>query len=1101
MRMFYKFLAIFIVTCAFTPLVKAQTWDAPTPDGSVIATATSYYVFNVGAKAFLDRGGEWASQAVVFPTDGAKITLVQSSALWTLQFESSAKTLFPANTVDGWTYTDNSGSNTWDIQVTDATNNIYSIQINNLYGGYNASQYLGASSSTYSSNSGVVYDVRYNRAASDYTKWKFCTADAVAKYNAKVKLDKFMKIAKLTGSAIDLTSYITTYNTGTTADINTAAANLNTALAPVDKTSSITNPAFASSPATGWTTTNTGYGYANTEVEYYQKTFDMNQTISSLSPGIYILKAQGYERPAGLSTTTQSWYANGWDSRSCSLYATAAGSTTTVPMRSLFSETTNTAGTTINGLLYPNSMAQGFTAFTTNGLYDNELSYFVVDATGSAKIGLAGTYRSNGSYVMSQWILFDNFRLYYYGALAVPNLSCSKASLSFNNSTANNNTFDLTGSNLTADVNISAPSGVTLSGTNLINNGGGNYSIALANANSTNTITVTWDETTNIRSVNISVSSTDATTQNVSVVASADNGCFTQTYPGLTNIVTEPYMNSLSAYSSSWGNAALSTSTVYCGAYSGTVTGTRSGSITYPLTGKWKTNTTYRIISRVKVVSGTYNLNVSGWSGASSDIVNTITPTSITYNDNSSVSVTEGTWNTVDFKFTTGATINSGNQFFYFNNYSSNTAGEGYIDNIEMYVVPKIYSSPSSLTFLGLGDKKVAIRAENLSENITISAPAGYSVSPTSMLKTVTGSETDSLTVTFSGPNSASGYVYFTSGSVIDSLYVSGTVAPTVSTDINKLNFDETATTGSFVVNGGNLTSDITITAPAGITTNPTSIPMGAATNVTVNVIYDGTTSNVSGNIALTSGSATANVAVLASKNTDCFTALYSSHTNYVTDPYLNSIPGAWGNVSLAEGSEAYCGKNSIKIAGTAQCWPNGGSISTPSVTWAPNSTYRFHAMVKTMDGTFNMGVQNANVGGGSGDYNIEVPNTNGVWTEFTATFVSGSSPGSGVAFFNNCGASTGMTAYIDNWELYDISDIVMGNSVNPQHKIYASSVGGNVTIHGLKTGESVRIFTINGQMVQAFNSTGNQYDVKLGSGVYFVKTNGQVVKILVSTL
>jgi hypothetical protein len=218
-----------------------------------------------------------------------------------------------------------------------------------------------------------------------------------------------------------------------------------------------------------------------------------------------------------------------------------------------------------------------------------------------------------------------------------------------------------------------------------------------------------------------------------------------------------------------------------------------------------------------------------------------------------------------------------------------------------------------------------------------------------------------------------------------------------------------------------------------------------------------------------------------------------------VTDPYLNSIPGAWGNVSLVEGSEAYCGKNSIKIAGTELCWPNGGSISTPSITWTANATYRFHAMVKTMDGTFNMGIQNANVGGGSGDYNIEVPNTAGVWTEFTATFVAGAAPGSGVAFFNNCGASTGRNAFIDNWELYDITDIVSGIAQNADSRLFASSTGENVTIHGLNKGESVRIYAINGQLVNAFNATNNYSEVKLNSGVYIIKANSRVVKIMVS--
>jgi hypothetical protein len=749
MKKFYILLAMII---AFGATIQAQNWSDPEPEGTTFSANSGYYVYNVGAKAFLDRGGEWASQAIVFPSKGSMITMIENGSLWTLQYEASNRTLFRANVADGWTYTDNSTENTWNIVLTDAVKNIYSIQSPEAYVSYNAEQFVGASATLFSSNSGVVSDVRYNRPASAYTQWKFCTAASVEKYNAQVKLDKYMKIAKLIGSSVDLTSYIATYNTGSAADINTAAANLYIALAPENKTSTIANANFDVIPTTGWTAT-ANFGYNFQEVEYFGRSFDVNQTITGLPAGVYTLKAQGYERPQALSVAAQDWFNNGWDGRSAKIYATVTGVTTTEPLKSLYSETTSPTGSVINGITYPNSMSNAFDAMTTSGLYDNELTYFVVDATGTAKIGVLGSFRSNGSYTMSQWVLFDNFRLYYYGPLAIPNMTVTKNTIFLSNAVANTTTFDVTGSNLSGDITISAPiSGVTLSGNNLINNGGGSYTITNANANATNVITIVWDEVTNV-SGNIEISATGVDTRNISLTTSKDKGCFTAHLPNKTNLVP---------------------------------------------------------------------------------------------------------------------------------------------------------------------------------------------------------------------------------------------------------------------------------------------------------------------------------------------------------DPYLNSIPGSWGNVSLVSGSDAYCGMYSIKINGTAACWPNGGSISTPAITWTAGNTYHFRAMVKTVDGTFNMGIQNANVNGGSGDYNIEVPNTNGEWTLFTANFTAGTNPTSGVAFFNNCGASTGLVAYIDNWELYDITDLLSGTNNNTVRRLFATAQGNQVTIHGTEAGDQVRIFTLSGQLVKTAQAQAEQLEMNLQSGVYVVKANERVIKVIV---
>ena len=546
-------------------------------------------------------------------------------------------------------------------------------------------------------------------------------------------------------------------------------------------------------------------------------------------------------------------------------------------------------------------------------------------------------------------------------------------------------TFTVTGGNLTTGITMTAPAGITLSPNTLPSN---------ATAAS---VTVTYDGAAN-SSGYITLTSTTATTR-IRVLARKNTDCFSQFYPDATNLIADPYLNSLSTFGG-WGATGLTTDTtiVYCGKTSGVISG---GSIDRVLTGTLKTNTKYLVKAMVKASNTAVNLGLYGWSNGQPDFV--VHPT-IT-----------NSWVALQMTVTTGATL-GGTQGLFFNN-----AAGSYIDNWEMYSVPKVYPSSASLTFLGLSAKKIAVRAESLSSNISITAPTGYSVSPTTMLKTVSGATTDSLTVTFTGPGSTSGYVYFNSGSVKDSLQVTGTVAPSITSNQSALIMDDLNTSETLVVNGGNLTSNITITSPAGITVSPTSIPMGSANNVTVTVTYNGTTSNVSGNIVLTSGTTINNVSVVATKNSDCFTPLYSTLTNLIPSPTMNTLTGfgGWGYKNVVSG-EAYCGKNCVKFTAQNSVYPTGAALDVANITWVANNTYRFRAMVKAVDGTFAFLAN-----GTSPNYSYSVPQNNN-WVLIDKTFTVGATPSTSFFTFNNVDvSSTGKIAYIDNYELYNITSIV----------------------------------------------------------------------------
>jgi hypothetical protein len=289
---------------------------------------------------------------------------------------------------------------------------------------------------------------------------------------------------------------------------------------------------------------------------------------------------------------------------------------------------------------------------------------------------------------------------------------------------------------------------------------------------------VTYDGSSSV-SGNITVTS-GTLVKTATVKASTNASCFTPLYaPSVaTNLVTDPYLNSLSTFGG-WGGKTINTDPayVYCGTRSGHVNG---GSIDQVLTGNLKTNTTYRVKAMVYAVSGTIQVGVFGWSQGQGDINNVVS--------------TFGSWQTVDFTFTTGATL-GGSQGVFFNN------GDGYIDNFEIYAVPAIKVSPASLSLTGASTKKSAVTGISLSSDITITAPTGFSVTPKTLLSTVAG---DSISITFDNVANASGYVYLTSGTVKDSIQVTGTklvsvpsienldlitVKPTISSDVFVVEF------------------------------------------------------------------------------------------------------------------------------------------------------------------------------------------------------------------------------------------------------------------------------------------------------------------------
>lgn len=163
--------------------------------------------------------------------------------------------------------------------------------------------------------------------------------------------------------------------------------------------------------AGGWegTTPTTNYSSG----EFFQKAFDVYQTVSGAPSGKYVFKLQAFQRP-GTPAATYSDFAAG---------TTTYPLTTQVYLGTVSSQVCHIgkdAQTSKVGVgnesevgspvrYIPNDM-QSASAYFGKGLYENSVETTLESNNQTLRFGIRGA-----SYVASDWTIFDNFRLYYYG--------------------------------------------------------------------------------------------------------------------------------------------------------------------------------------------------------------------------------------------------------------------------------------------------------------------------------------------------------------------------------------------------------------------------------------------------------------------------------------------------------------------------------------------------------------------------------------------------------------------------------------------------------------------------------------------------------------
>lgn len=168
------------------------------------------------------------------------------------------------------------------------------------------------------------------------------------------------------------------------------------------------NNASLSDGMEGWNGAGTlNYGC----VEFYQSTFDFNQTVTQLPAGTYQFCAQGFQRP-GSSTDSYNNYIAGTNNVSAYIYA---GSKNQKLHHICDTMLTTKIGkgteSTVGGKYIPNDM-QSASAYFAKGLYENRITTELTSSNASLKTGIRSSNMGN-----SYWAIFNSFRLYFYGRM------------------------------------------------------------------------------------------------------------------------------------------------------------------------------------------------------------------------------------------------------------------------------------------------------------------------------------------------------------------------------------------------------------------------------------------------------------------------------------------------------------------------------------------------------------------------------------------------------------------------------------------------------------------------------------------------------------
>ena len=424
-------------------------------------TTQNFYLYNPGAKAFFTEGNAWGTQASV-GVQGLKVAFTVPTAAdvpgtvaledlpqgvyllndfsvkkgsWKLVFFDSETAMFVdrGSQADfGWGVTPIEGTNNFRIHVS-ATSEISPTYNLDSYSG----KFVGLDVTSNASNTAL--NPFLEEGEGHYIDWTFVTSDvyeaylqAIEIYNKAQILKAILDDAKAHGVNVSAQEAVYQNEAATMEELDAAidaakaAIVLNATVdSPVDMTTSLTNPGFADGKKTGWNGTDPAFGEG--AAEFYQKNYDIYQTLKGLPNGVYGVSVQAFYRTSWADVSYKDWqnktavaakvYAkSGADSLNTALFnawefAVEGDINNFTPNGAWKGSVLGERNVANDPPLYiPDDMKAASYLFSLDANNYKQTAYVAVD-NGELTVGLKKSDDNPGG----NWTLFDNFTLSYFG--------------------------------------------------------------------------------------------------------------------------------------------------------------------------------------------------------------------------------------------------------------------------------------------------------------------------------------------------------------------------------------------------------------------------------------------------------------------------------------------------------------------------------------------------------------------------------------------------------------------------------------------------------------------------------------------------------------
>ena len=403
---------------------------APLPASQFVSGET-VYMYNVETGQYLSAGHSYGTHAIL-DNVGLPVTLTQDeeTGLWRVFFEEGSyhqQLLFHYidgnETSEAWVdYNEQANGNIW-WTITEAGDGSFLIQSQALSG---ADSYFGNDPTRKDykepngSYTGNTYTDVIPRATADKNiHWLFFTKESSNLLATKHRLMSTILLMEADETASNeqlLTEAKGVYasDDATLSEVIGITTLLNSQMGmpqqnqPIDMTALIINPRFENNTTEGWSGATVVGGRSdatsNQEQEFYQKNFNMYQTLTGVPNGHYRLKWKGFHRP-GVSSDVAADYAAGTDNASAVVYAGTVEKT----MKNIASETSETplaSNEAKTGDRYFPATMEGARTYFDAGFYADELEVDVTDNT--LTIGVKSTQDMGEAH----WVVFSDFELY-----------------------------------------------------------------------------------------------------------------------------------------------------------------------------------------------------------------------------------------------------------------------------------------------------------------------------------------------------------------------------------------------------------------------------------------------------------------------------------------------------------------------------------------------------------------------------------------------------------------------------------------------------------------------------------------------------------------